>query len=51
MPNTKNLRTVDNASAYAIVNAAYTQAVGTAAVDTLTLDDFADNVCVFAVCL
>ena len=41
-PN-KNLRTVDNASAYAIVNAAYTQAVGTAAVDTLTLDDFADK--------
>lgn len=38
----KNLRTVDNASAYTLVNAAYNQAVGTAAVETQTLDDFAD---------
>lgn len=39
----KALRTIDNASAYQIVNAAYRQAVGDAAVDTLTLDDFADG--------
>lgn len=39
----KSLRTIDNASAYSIVNAAYKQAVGSAAVDTLTLDDFADG--------
>lgn len=39
----KNLRTIDNAAAYSIVNAAYKQAVGDAAVDTLTLDDFADG--------
>lgn len=39
----KNLRTIDNNSAYAIVNAAYKQSVGSAAVDTLTLDDFADG--------
>ena len=38
----KAIRTIDNASAYSIVNAAYKQAVGSAAVDTLTLDDFAD---------
>lgn len=38
----KNLRTVDNASAYTLVNAAYNQAVGTAAVATQSLDDFAD---------
>lgn len=37
------LRTVDNNAAYAIVNAAYSQAVGAAAVTTLTLDDFADG--------
>lgn len=42
MPS-KNLRTIDNASAYSIVNAAYGQAVGSAKVDTLTLDDFADG--------
>ena len=41
--NTKNLRTVDNAAAYQIVNAAYKQAVGENAVDTLTLDDFTDS--------
>ena len=39
----KNLRTVDNASAYQIVNAAYKQAVGAAAIDTITLDDFVDG--------
>lgn len=37
-----SLRTIDNNAAYSLVNAAYKQAVGTAAVDTLTLDDFAD---------
>lgn len=37
-----NIRSVDNASAYAIVNAAYKQALGSSAVDTITLDDFAD---------
>ena len=37
-----SLRTVNNNSAYQIVNAAYKQAVGSSAVDTLTLDDFAD---------
>lgn len=40
---TKNLRTVDNNSAYQIVNAAYKQAVGAAAIDTITLDDFVDG--------
>ena len=39
----KNLRSIDNNSAYAIVNAAYKQAVGTAAVDTLDLSDFCDS--------
>lgn len=39
----KNLRSVDNNQAYAIVNAAYNQAVGAAAVDTMTLDDFTDS--------
>lgn len=39
----KNLRSVDNASAYQIVNAAYKQAVGAAAIDTITLDDFVDG--------
>ena len=39
----ETLRSVDNNAAYAIVNAAYKQAVGDAAVDTLTLDDFADG--------
>ena len=44
MPTSKNsaLRSVDNNSAYAIVNAAYKQALGSSAVDTITLDDFAD---------
>jgi hypothetical protein len=41
--STKTLRSVDNNAAYAIVNAAYKQAVGAAAVDTLTLDDFTDT--------
>lgn len=41
--NTKTLRSIDNNAAYAIVNAAYKQAVGASAVDTLTLDDFADG--------
>ena len=39
----KNLRSIDNAAAYEIVNAAYQQAVGADAVDTLTLDDFTDS--------
>ena len=39
----KNLRTIDNNSAYAIVNAAYKQAVGSAAVDTMDLSDFCDS--------
>lgn len=44
MPAKNNpLKTVDNNSAYAIVNAAYKQALGDTAVDTLTLDDFADG--------
>lgn len=37
------IRTVSNNDAYAIVNEAYKQAVGTNAVDTLTLDDFVDG--------
>ena len=44
----KNLKTVDNASAYQIVNAAYKQAVGASAVDTITLDDFVDGGVAFA---
>lgn len=43
MKSPKNLRSVDNASAYAIVNAAYKQAVGSAAVDTIDLKDFCDS--------
>lgn len=43
-----NLRTVNNNQAYQIVNAAYKQAVGDSAVDTLTLDDFADGGVAFA---
>lgn len=43
MAKTKDLRTIDNAAAYQIVNAAYKQAVGAEAVDTLTLDDFTDS--------
>ena len=39
----KNLRTIDNASAYAIVNAAYKQAVGDAAVSTIDLSSFVDS--------
>lgn len=39
----KALRTVDNNAAYAIVNAAYKQAVGTSAVDTVDLSDFCDS--------
>lgn len=39
----KNLRTIDNNSAYSIVNAAYKQSVGAAAVDTLDLSDFCDS--------
>ena len=38
-----NLRVIDNNSAYAIVNAAYKQAVGDAAVDTIDLKDFCDS--------
>ena len=43
MATKNNLRTIDNASAYTIVNAAYKQAIGESAVDTLTLDDFTDG--------
>ena len=39
----ETLRTVDNNAAYAIVKASYKQAVGDAAVDTITLDDFTDH--------
>lgn len=39
----KGLRSVDNNAAYAIVNAAYKQAVGDAAVDTVNLSDFCDS--------
>lgn len=39
----KGLRTVDNNAAYAIVNAAYKQAVGAEALDTLDLHDFVDG--------
>ena len=39
----KGLRTVDNNAAYAIVNAAYKQAVGADAVDTVNLSDFCDS--------
>lgn len=44
----KGLRSIDNSTAYQLVNAAYKQAVGSAAVDTLTLDDFADGGVAFA---
>lgn len=44
----KNLKSVDNASAYQIVNAAYKQAVGASAIDTITLDDFVDGGVAFA---
>lgn len=39
----KGLRSVDNNTAYAIVNAAYKQAVGEAAIDTIDLSDFCDS--------
>ena len=39
----KSLRTIDNNAAYSIVNAAYKQAVGDAAVSTLDLSDFCDS--------
>lgn len=39
----RNLKSIDNNSAYAIVNAAYKQAVGAAAVDTMDLSDFCDS--------
>lgn len=37
------IRSMDNNAAYAIVNAAYKQAVGASAVDTLDLSDFCDS--------
>ena len=37
------LRTIDNNTAYSIVNAAYKQAVGAEAIDTLDLHDFVDG--------
>lgn len=43
MKSPKNLRSINNDSAYAIVNAAYKQAVGASAVDTLDLKDFCDS--------
>lgn len=45
MPNktVRNLRSVDNSQAYTIVRAAYSQAVGASAVDTLNLKDFVDS--------
>ena len=43
MKTPKNLRSINNDSAYAIVNAAYKQAVGEAAVDTIDLKDFCDS--------
>lgn len=39
----ETMRSINNNDAYTIVNAAYKQAVGAAAVDTLTLDDFVDG--------
>ena len=41
--NSKNLRSINNETAYAIVNAAYKQAVGDAAVATLDLSNFVDS--------
>lgn len=38
-----NLRTVDNNTAYSLVNAAYKQAVGASAIDTIDLKDFCDS--------
>lgn len=37
------MRSINNNDAYSVVNAAYKQALGAAAVDTLTLDDFVDG--------
>lgn len=49
MPSKNNpVRSIDNNSAYAVVNAAYKQALGSSAVDTLTLDDFCDAGVAFA---
>lgn len=39
----ESIRSINNNDAYSIVNAAYKQALGASAVDTLTLDDFADG--------
>lgn len=39
----ETMRSINNNDAYSIVNAAYKQALGSSAVDTLTLDDFADG--------
>lgn len=39
----KNLRTINNNDAYAVVNAAYKQATGASAVDTEDLSDFCDS--------
>lgn len=39
----ETIRSINNNDAYSIVNAAYKQALGASAVDTLTLDDFADG--------
>lgn len=38
-----NFKSVDYTNAYQVVNAAYKQAVGASAVDTITLDDFCDK--------
>lgn len=43
MKTPKNLRSINNDSAYAIVNAAYKQAVGESALDTIDLKDFCDS--------
>ena len=43
MKSAKTIRSINNDSAYAIVNAAYKQAVGDSAVDTIDLKDFCDS--------
>ena len=43
MAKAPKLRTIDNNAAYSIVNAAYKQAVGASAVDTIDLKDFIDG--------
>ena len=43
MKTPKQLRSINNSTAYAIVNAAYKQAVGASAVDTIDLKDFCDS--------